>query len=108
MKVKINGLEYTITEVDEIEIENGNRTIGVTKYITQEILILNSLSREQKEITLKHELCHAFLWTYGFGSIGDNLPVELVCDFVGIYSKQILDICENYFKQSDSDSKRTT
>ena len=102
MKVVINGLKFNIREVDVIEKkENEGETIGLTNYIEQEILLLKSLSKEQKIRTLRHELTHVFLWAYGFGSIAEY-PLEVVCDFVGTYSKQIVDIVDKYFKESEN------
>ena len=97
-KVEINGLTYTIKEVDTIEEIDGKKVIGLTKYIEQEILLLKIISDELKAVTLKHELTHAFLWAYGFGAM-EELPIEIVCDFVAIYSKKIDNICGMYFEE---------
>lgn len=99
MLVKINNLNYTLVEVDEIDkSEDGKHTIGYTDYINQKILILKSLSEEQKIVTLRHELTHAFLWAYGFGSVCEELPLEVVCDFVGIYGEEIVRIANKYME----------
>lgn len=103
-KVEINGLTYTIKEVDTIEENESKKTIGLTKYIEQEILLLKNISNELKQVTLKHELTHAFLWAYGFGAT-EEMPIEIMCDFVGIYSKNINNICDMYFEQRKDYSK---
>lgn len=97
-KIEINELTYTIKEVDFIEENDSKKVIGLTKYIEQEILLLKNISNELKAVTLKHELTHAFLWAYGFGAT-QELPIEIVCDFVAIYSKTINNICDMYFEQ---------
>lgn len=100
MIIKINTLNYKIIEVDEIDkSEDGKQTIGYTDYINQKILLLKHLSQEQKRITLRHELTHAFLWSYGLGAMYEELPLEIVCDFVGIYSGEIVEIANKYMKE---------
>ena len=101
MEVVINELKYTIKEVDVIDKkENEGEIIGLTKYVEQEILLLKSLSKEQKIKTLRHELTHVFLWAYGFGQVIE-LPIETICEFIGIYSKKIANIADKYFKESE-------
>ena len=98
MKVVINGLNFTIKEVDEVEKNENGITLGLTKYVEQEILLLKRMSKEQKQKTLIHELTHAFLWAYGFCSIAEY-PLEIFCDFVGIYAQDIVKIANDYFKE---------
>lgn len=99
-KIKINSLNFKIIEVDEIEkTDDGRQTIGYTDYINQKILLLRTLSFEQKINTLRHELTHAFLWAYGLGAMYEELPLEIVCDFVGIYSGEIVEIANKYMKE---------
>lgn len=101
MIVKINSLKYQIVEVDEIDkSEDGKQTIGYTDYISQKILLLKSLSQEQKRITLRHELTHAFLWACGMGSVCEELPLEVVCDFVGIYGEEIVKLANKYMEEA--------
>lgn len=103
MIIKINTLNYKIIEVDEIDkSEDGKQTIGYTDYINQKILLLKNLSQEQKRITLRHELTHAFLWAYGIGSICEELPLEVVCDFVGIYGQEIVRLANKYLEVEDN------
>ena len=98
-KVKINNLEYTIEEVDEIgKSDDGGTYSGQIDYIDQKILILKRLSKEQKKNTLRHELTHAFLWAYGFAQM-ESLHYETICDFVGIYSEQIVKIANEYIEK---------
>lgn len=99
MQVKINTLNFEIIEVEEIEKnEDGRHTIGYTNYIEQKILLMKSLSNQQKLNTLRHELTHAFLWAYGLVAMCEELPLEVVCDFVGIYSGEIVKIANKYMK----------
>ena len=102
MDVKINSLNFKIIEVDEIDkTDDGRYIIGYTNYVKQEILLMKSLSKEQKVVTLRHELTHAFLWAYGLSAMGEELPLEVVCDFVGIYSGEIVEITNKYTKEGD-------
>ena len=99
MQVKINSLNFEIIEVDEIDkTDDGRHIIGYIDYIEQKILLLKNLSFEQKTNTLRHELTHAFLWAYGLGAMCEELPLEVVCDFVGIYSSEIVEIANKYMK----------
>ena len=97
--MKINNLTYDIVEVDEFEQDKN--LIGLTDYKNQKIFLLKSLSNEQKLLTLKHELTHAFLWAYGFGPIVHKLSNETVCDFVAIYSKEINNLAEKYMEKNN-------
>lgn len=92
--IQINDLYFKIIEVDKIDNEDDT-IISKTEYIEQKILILKSLSNEQKEKTLRHELTHAFLWAYGFGQIKE-FPLETVCEIIGIYSKDIVSLAYEY------------
>lgn len=97
--IKINTLFYEIVEVENLEdIDNSKQLIGATNYINQKILLYKKLSKEQKLITLRHELTHAFLWAYGIGSVCEELPLEVVCDFVGIYGEEIVRIANKYME----------
>lgn len=98
-RFKINNLDYTIEEVDEINKDNdNNQYLGLIDYVKQKILIVKNLSKEQKKNTLKHELTHAFIWAYGFANL-ETFNVETICDFVGIYGEQIVSIANEYFTE---------
>lgn len=84
MKFKCNGAEWTIKVVDEAIINNEmkqDETLGVTNYITQEILLLKNQVNVIK--TLKHELTHVWLYEYGHNQNDDKtFSYEDVCEIV--------------------------
>ena len=65
---------------------------GLTKYLEQEIYINSELSVQQERQTLIHELTHAFMNVYGFGAITENIPIEIMCDFIGCYGDDIIKV----------------
>ena len=98
--VVINTLIFEVIEVDDIgETKEGGVILGHTDYIKQTISLLKSLSNEQKINTLRHELTHAYLWAFGFSSMYEEVSLEVVCDFVGIYSEDIVRIANEYMKE---------
>lgn len=53
-RFKINNLDYTIEEVDEINKDNdNNQYLGLIDYVKQKILIVKNLSKEQKKEHIK-------------------------------------------------------
>ena len=98
METKINGLKWTIKEVETRSSElivNGNQCFGVCKYATQEILIDNTLKKDKKYQTLKHELAHAFLYCFLLDK-KETYSEEELCEFVAMYSDQIIE-CANIY-----------
>lgn len=100
MKVKIKNFTYNIIEVENFDDlpKNIEFACGNTNYVNQVIRIYKPLSKEQKRQTLIHELTHAFLWSYGFGQITEQIPIEIMCDFIGCYADEIIKITDKYFK----------
>lgn len=97
MKVKIHHHTYDIIEVDSFE-DAPAKTIafGHTDFIKQTIRLNKHLKSEQKRQTLMHELTHAFMWCYGYGQIEEQMPVEVMCDFVGCFAEDIIRITDKY------------
>lgn len=97
MKVKINHYMYEIIEVDNFD-DAPDKTIafGHTDFINQTIRLNKHLKSEQKKQTLMHELTHAFMMCYGFGQITEQMPVEVMCDFIGCFAEDILRIANKY------------
>lgn len=98
MTININGLKWTIEEVETRSSElivNGVSCFGVCKFLTQEILIDNSLKEDKQFQTLKHELTHAFLYCHLLDK-KDNYTEEELCEFVAMYSEPIINIAKTY------------
>ena len=101
MKVDINGIAYEIKEVEPINsmlFVGDKRCAGTTHYHMQEIYLSQELKQDSKYSTLCHELAHAFLAETQI-DCKENFTEEMLCEFVGMYSKRICDIADEYFKE---------
>lgn len=97
MKFKINGNAWIIRELSKEKMELKD-SLGETNYGTQEIHLLDTC--KSKRNTLKHELCHVWLWEYSHMQ-NDNgkFHFEQVCQIVANSNDFINSIVEKYFKQ---------
>ena len=101
MKININGLTYSIIEVDDRHecLIMGDRVhFGMCDYKSQIIYLMQGVTREQKLKVLIHEITHAFLCSYGM-YVKRNYNVEELCEFVAYNSKTIVDLAEGYFEE---------
>lgn len=99
MQIKIKDQIWLIKTVPTKEMPDlaeGKVYFGVTKYLEQEIYINSEVSNQQQRQTLIHELTHAFMNVYGFGAITDQVPLEIMCDFIGCYADEIVEIATKY------------
>ena len=97
MKFIINSNEWVIKEVSKEFIET-NDALAETDYTKQEIRILDEC--KCKRNTLKHELCHVWLWEYSHvQNDTDRFHFEQVCQIVANSNDFINDIVEKYFKK---------
>lgn len=78
-----------VSQHDETNSDiKGN--MGLTRCSDRVILIDDSLKAPDLSATIIHELTHAFIWEYGFYQA--TFTQEVVCDFFGIYGKDIINI----------------
>ena len=97
MKFKINGNVWIIKELSKEKMELKD-SLGETNYGTQEIHLLDTC--KSKRNTLKHELCHVWLWEYShMQNDNDKFHFEQVCQIVANSNDFINSIVEKYFKQ---------
>jgi len=75
--MKINNLDWQIKTTTDFD-EN---LFGRTDYDTLTIYISEKVCKQTQEATLKHEITHAFLHSFGF-MYKDNFTREDVCEFV--------------------------
>lgn len=95
MKFKINGNVWIIKELSKEKME-VNDALGETNYETQEIHLLDAC--KSKRNTLKHELCHVWLWEYSHvQNDNDKFHFEQVCQIVANSNDFINSIVEKYF-----------
>lgn len=90
--VTINGLEWSI------QTEDMNSTnIGLADYRSLSITLDETVSKETLIRTLKHELTHAIIYSYGLDQIG-KFSQEIVCDFMANYSDLLEDLTHQVLK----------
>lgn len=53
---------------------------------------------EQQIKTLKHELTHCFIWSYGMYNV-EGYNEEFICDLVSASNDFINEVVEKYIKQ---------
>lgn len=105
-KFRINDDEWEIIQVDKDKIRNRfNKdneedaifVFGLTIFSEHKIWINEDMCTEQKIKTLKHELTHCYIWSYGLGS-APHYTEEMVCDIVSASINIINDIVKEYIK----------
>ena len=97
MEFEINGSKWKIKEVSKEFLQNDG-DLAETDYMAQEILIWEEC--KCKRNTLKHELCHVWLWEYAHvQNDNDRFHFEQVCQIVANSNDFINEIVEKYFKK---------
>lgn len=81
MKIKINDIEYKVEMVEKLD------ALGIFYGDDQTIKIRKNLKAKLYN-TIKHELTHAYLYSYGFSQV--KLNEEVVCDFFETYGEKII------------------
>lgn len=106
MKFIINENKWKIKQVtkqnllDKYNSENEEKStyvFGLTQYSKHEIWINKDMCMEQQINTLKHELTHCYIWSYGLYNI-PNYTEEMVCDLVSSINNFINKIVEDFIK----------
>jgi Zn-dependent peptidase ImmA (M78 family) len=87
--MKINNLEWQIKTTTDFNED----LFGRTDYDTLTIYISAKTCEQTQQVTLIHELIHAFLHSYGF-MYKDNFTREDICEFV---AHNLDAICELYW-----------
>lgn len=98
MNFTVNGLHWHMSyaNADLAELNpDDNAYLGLTKYISQTILIRSDLSHELTRRTVIHELVHCFLFSFGMQT--DKYDEEQLCNFVEAHMDAILDITNHFF-----------
>lgn len=107
MKFKINNMTWEIvmkTKEELLEKYESEReqkayyVYGYTAYPSHEIWINQDMCFEQQIRTLKHELTHCFIWSYGMYNV-ENYNEEFICDLVSASNDFINEVVEKYIKQ---------
>lgn len=94
-KIKINNVEWVIVPFQKIAEEYDGQTC-----VSQLTIKFNvNQKREIVKKTLIHELVHAHLDSFGFGSYTTGqLDIEQVCEFISFNAENIVKIAEKLMK----------
>ena len=106
MTFKINNVSYKIIELtisqlrEEYSKEYPNTQdnvyiYGRTDYIGHRILLNKDLCLEERIRTLKHELCHCWLWNTANAN-QETYNEEHICEIVACCNDFITEISEKY------------
>lgn len=100
MKFTVNKLEWTMELVDEDKVllnKEDGVILGLTDYIVQTISIRKGMSEQLTRRTVIHELCHCFLFSFGFNvSAYDE---ETVCNLFESHADSILKLTDKFMKK---------
>ena len=108
MEFEINNEKWKIEERTRKELseiykaeeqpEDGNYFIfGLLNKAKHLIFINKEVCREEQIKTLKHELTHCYIWTYGLYNV-PNFTEEMACDLVANSNEFINEVVGRYFK----------
>lgn len=95
-KIFIKDLEWEINLVDTTNanlMADGSLCYGSCRFFEQKIYLDNRLIKEQMFRTLKHELTHAFIYSYLIEK-KQSYTEEDLCDFIAIYGEEICNMAK--------------
>lgn len=107
MKFKINYATYKIIEVSQNDLINEWKenhkddsdseiyVYGHTDYRNHTIKICKELCAEEKIRTLKHELCHCWMWNTA-NSNQEEYNEEHICEIVAASNDFINEVIDEY------------
>lgn len=111
MKFEINNEEWEIFIVPSESIKNryneeydndSTFVFGLTIYPRHQIWINESMCEAQKFRTLRHELTHCYIWSFGLNN-APHYTEEMVCDIVaasyGIIERIVMQFAEKMAKK---------
>lgn len=99
-----------VWEIKEVPADCGKLVIngcfrqGSIHFDTQTLYVLDSLKIERKREVLLHELAHCFLYATQIYYEKDSFSEEEVCEFIALYSSQVVDVMDRYFKKIGGDT----
>ena len=102
MNFVVNNLEWTMNFVDADKAflnENGNTILGLTEYVSQTISIRKGMSEQLTRNTVIHELCHCFLFSFGFCS--ESYDEEAICNLFGSHADSILELTDEFMEERE-------
>lgn len=100
----MNNVKYKIVEVEQQDFweheqnEQVGYYYGQSHFMTQEVWLEKSLSKDKKKKVLYHELMHCYIREYLTGQDITNGEEEIICDLCANSHDLIHEIVERYFK----------
>lgn len=85
-EVNIAGINYQITEVQQIEHDDANW--GVTIYEAHQIQLKSSLDDERKRQVFIHEVLHAVFFESGYKEHDEEIIDRISTTLSGVLKKQ--------------------
>lgn len=105
MEFTVNKLNWKMEYIDSENVQVNNEDgcfLGVTDFIDQRIIIRKGLTEQMTRQTVIHELCHCFLMSYAVHT--SCYDEEQVCNFLGAYIDDILELTNKFMKKGVKDS----
>ena len=107
MEIKINNNTWEITEHSKEEMleeyqknhPDGLACFGLTFYGKHEIWLNKDMCEDERILTLRHELMHAYIWSIGCCNYS-QFDEEDVCNLSSKSAYLINEIIDKYFKEN--------
>ena len=115
IRIKLNDRSWNVRFFDPKDEGYDNEDevpMGLTKYAEQEILINKKLRYDIMYNTIKHEVVHAYRWSYGCilstpdTSYSSAEVEELIANFVESYSDRIVETTRYLYRKLDNERSR--
>ena len=102
MEFTMNGVYYSIAEVEEEYMKDGEDEdhyyYGQTDWEKHLVMLDKKLGLSKKKKTLYHELMHVYIKEYITTETLEDINEEILCDFSANSHDIIHKIVEDYFK----------
>lgn len=95
--IKVAGVDYTVSEVENVIIEGSTEYGGSCDYATMEIEIRESLPQARKDEVFIHELLHAMFYEAGYQEHDEDMVIR-----VGKVMHQVLKDNPNLLKPAEN------
>lgn len=109
--VKIGNLNWKVKLVNDYnkhlydegvsakEVQRTDGAFGITDRQMQEIYVSKDMPTGNLKRTIRHELTHAVIYTYGLMASKRKLDEEEICNFMEIHSVEINRLTEKIYKK---------
>lgn len=96
IKVRIGLYPWTVRFIDKYMMQD--KTLGCTWFKQRSIDILDDMDKITTELTIRHEIVHAILYTQGRAD-QKKFGLEEICEFIAWKLPEINDIVETIMRQ---------